>query len=182
MTSLLATLAFLSIGCRAQTAPLALPAARLQGLLQGFVKFGYGKAFHRLGEESDFDHGHVLLSAKTGKPVAILYHTQELASEPSPARNWLQWLDGRIEDARLYERKSYPKSASWDWFRYRQLPRLLERHTILDKMLDPALLGVEVSGSVQMTFTRVDCGATGRGDVIAVTTPDQARVCLALGS
>lgn len=179
---LAALAAFFSIGCRAQGFASALPAARLQPLLQGFVTFGYGRTFERLGDESDFDHGHVLLSAKTGEPIAILYHTQELSPAPSTARNWIQWLDGRIEDARHYERKDYPRSASWDWFRYRDLPRLIKRHTILDKMLDPALLGVELSGSVQMTFTRVDCRDSGRGDVISVTTPDRARVCLALGS
>src|SRR5581483_393399 len=121
MTSLLA-LAVLSVGCRAAPLP-ALPAAQFQAVLQRFVSFGYGKAFQRLGEERDFDHGHVLLSPETGRPVAVLFHTRELDPAPPRERNWLEWIDGgMIEDARRYERKEYPRSAAWDWFRELELP------------------------------------------------------------
>ena len=68
------------------------------------------------------------------------------------------WVDrGNIEDAARYERKEYPHTAYWDWFQYRELAALRRRHTILDKMLDPALLGAEVSQSRQWVFTRVSC-------------------------
>ena len=176
--------------------PSALSKARLQALLQEFVTSAYGRGFRHLGNERDFDHGHLLLDAKTKAPVAILYHTQELAhdaTEPdfgyvdASARNWIQWLDGRgIENANRYERTEYPRSATWDWFVAAQLPKLRARHTILDKMLDPLLLGTELApASLQWTFTRTDCGsapADGDSNVIGVLLPDQTQVCLTLGS
>lgn len=171
--------------------PAALTKPRLQSLLQTFVDAGYGRTFRRVGDERDFDHGHLLMDAASGAPVAILYHTQELAHETAsgyldPAgRNWIQWLDGRgIENARRYERASYPRSGIWDWFVARELPRLRARHTITDKMLDPALLGRELAGSRQWTFTRTDCGADADASstVIRVSLPDRTPVCLALGA
>lgn len=209
MVSLLVSLSLLS-AVRCQAAPVsAAPAAafralglpapiskrRLRDLLQSFVTDGYGKCFRHLGDERDFDHGHFLLDAKTGAPVAILYHTQELAYAPAApdfgyldtaARNWIQWLDGRgIENARRYERSTYPHTASWEWFVARDLPRLKERYTIIDKMLDPALIGEPLAPGLQWTFTRVPCGKAAADDdsaVIDVTLPDKTDVCLALGS
>jgi hypothetical protein len=199
LKSILAAGLFFVVGCPASAAPfqsLALPAqlskARLQGLLQDFVTAGYGRSFRHLGDERDFDHGHLLLDARTKTPVAILYHTQELAHEAADgyvdpaARNWIQWLDGRgIENARRYERAAYPRSPAWDWFVARELPKLRGRFTITDKMLDPARLGAELSESRQWTFTRVECGAA-EGDpasnVIRVSLPNRSSVCLALGS
>ncbi len=98
------------------------------------------------------------------------------------ARNWIQWVDrGTIEDASRYERKVYPHSVSWDWFLQRELAALRQRHTILDKMLDPALLGVEVSESRQWVFTRVGCGVDSTPpDFIRVVLPAGPPVCLAL--
>ena len=126
------------------------------------------------------------------EPVAILYHTQELAHMAASAdfgyldasaRNWIQWLDGRgIENAVRYERARYPRSGSWDWFVARELPKLRRRHTIIDKMLDPARLGVELAPSRQWTFTRVECGParSGASNVIGIVLPDRTPVCLAL--
>src|SRR5690349_20746010 len=88
----------------------------LQPLLQRFVEHGYGKSFLRLGDESDFDHGHLLVNARTRQPIAIFYHTRELTLG-ARERNWLQWLDGRgIENAETYVRSDYPRTAGWDWF------------------------------------------------------------------
>ncbi len=162
---------------------------RLQGLLQSFVDTGYGVRFRRLGDENDFDHGHLLLDARTGAAVAILYHTQELVGTPADpgerplsadGRNWLQWLDGRgVVNARRYERSSYPRSGVWDWFVARDLPRLRARGTIVDKMLDPALLGFTPSGSVQWTFDRAPCvGGLPAPGGLRVTLPDGSPVCL----
>lgn len=179
-------------------ASLGLPAIltkdRLQGLLQGFVDGEYGRAFRHLGDERDFDHGHLLLDARTGRPVAILYHTQELADEAAAAdfgyidpeaRNWIQWLDGRgVENARRYERETYPRSPEWDWFVSYDLPRLRRRHTITDRMLDPRLLGLEFAPGLQWTFTQVPCGSESDAfsNVIGIRLPGRAAVCLSLGS
>ena len=208
MLSLLMMTGLFSAGCHAAPAvspvapsfaalafPGALSKARLQGLLQSFVDGGYGRSFRHLGDERDFDHGHLLIDARTREPVAILYHTQELAHKAAAAdfgyldasaRNWIQWLDGRgIENARRYERASYPRSASWDWFVARELPKFRSRHTIIDKMLDPVRLGADLSPSLQWTFTRVDCGPAqtdARSNVIGVLLPDRTPVCLALSA
>lgn len=169
--------------------PAELTENRLQALLQSFVDTGYGVRFRRLGDESDFDHGHVLLNARTGAPLAILYHTQELAGatpggEPllgPDGRNWIQWLDGRVENARRYERVLYPRSADWDWFVARQLPQLRARGTITDRMLDPVQLGAAAERSMQWTFTRRSCaGADAAPRVLRVVLPDRTPVCLAL--
>lgn len=174
--------------------PPALDKARVQSLLQSFVDVGYGRSFRHLGDPRDFDHGHLLLDARTGAPVAILYHTQELAYEETApgfgyldprGRNWLQWLDGRgVRNARRYERASYPKSAEWEWFVARDLPALRARHTILAKMLDPARLGFTPSPSRQWTFARAPCAASDSpaSNVIRVSLPHGAPVCLALGA
>lgn len=177
----------LTVASHAAPPALPLSAPRLQTLLQSFVASGYGRSFRVLGDENDFDHGHVLLDARTNSPIAILYHTQELAADSADGyldaagRNWIQWLDGRgIENARRYERAAYPRTASWDWFVAQELPLLRRRHTITDKMLDPALLGAEFSGSVQWTFTRVACDAAAAAQRIGVVLPDRTTVCLDL--
>lgn len=174
----------LSAACQASPPSLPLSAPRLQGLLQSFVASGHGRSFRNIGDENDFDHGHVLID-RTGAAIAILYHTQELAAdEPSgyldaEGRNWIQWVDGRgIENAKLYERAEYPRTPAWDWFVSRDLPRLRGRHTITDKMLDPALLGSELADSLQWTFTRTACSPAPRQ--IGVVLPDRTTVCLAL--
>ena len=112
----------------ASEAPAGIEPARMQVLLQRFVDKLYLKAFRHLGDERDFDHGHVLYAPASKTPVAILYHTQELAQdEPagsdfafvdSGARNWIQWLDrDGIEKADHYQRAEFPATASWRWFK-----------------------------------------------------------------
>lgn len=195
MTTLFLILGLLAAGSRAQTnssdrassdPPSALTSERFRGLLQSFVDQGYGRVFRHLGDERDFDHGHVLLL--DGRPVAILYHTQETGDAPSSPdfayldaehRNWLQWLGGGpAVDARRFARARYPETASWEWFVRRQLPELQKRHTITDRMLDPGLLGGRELESEQWVFTRVDCRAAA--DAISVSVPGAGRVCLAL--
>jgi hypothetical protein len=167
--------------------------AEFQALLQNFITREYGKGFRHLGDERDFDHGHVL-SGADGRPVGVLWHTQELALyEPRggefgyldpEARNWLTWLaDGRVENARAYRRRSYPSRADWDWFRAAELPALERNHTILDKMLDPELVPVDPSKTVQIVFTRMDCGRaalTPDSADLRVVLPTQEPVCLSL--
>jgi hypothetical protein len=169
--------------------PSALSKPEFQSLLQRFVNDEYQKSFRTLGDENDFDHGHFLFSAASPeRPVAILYHTQELTHDESmdpAARNWIQWVDrGTVESAQRYERKEYPRTATWDWFIARELPALRARHTILDKMLDPALLGTDISESRQWVFTRVDCLSTPPApdsNLIQISLPSGPAVCLALG-
>jgi hypothetical protein len=166
---------------------------KFQSLLQGFVEQSYQKGFRHLGDERDFDHGHIL-SGADGTPLAIMWHTQELALyEPAGgefgyvnarARNWLQWIaDGRVENADRYLRKTYPSGAAWDWFRASELPGLTKNHTILDKMLDPELVAIDPEKTVQYVFTRVDCGGTstppGAADM-RVVLPTSEAVCLSL--
>jgi hypothetical protein len=176
--------------------PAAVSKARLEALLQSFVDAAYGRGFRHLGDERDFDHGHLLLNAKTLAPVAILYHTQELAHAAktpdfgyldASARNWIQWLDGRgIENADRYVRTEYPRTAAWNWFVAADLPKLRARRTITDKMLDPDRLGAELApASLQWTFTRTDCGPArtdADSNVIGVVLPDRTPVCLSLSS
>lgn len=156
--------------------------------LQRFVDEQYLKSFRLLGEEDDFDHAHLLFGPGSAeRPLAILYHTQELSTDGSldpAARNWLQWT-GRsaIEDAALYARREYPRTPSWDWFLHKDLPALRARHTILDKMLDPALLGAELSESRQWVFTRVDCGPAAPAvgsNLLRIALPKGPRLCLSL--
>lgn len=154
--------------------------ARLRVMLQAFVDASWGSRFTELGEESDFDHGHLLRDARTGAVAAILYHTREL-TVPAPAeRSWIQWLDGRVESAARYERASYPVSASWDWFVARDLPRLKRRHTIVERMLDPERLGVEVVPGGQWTFERTACSSAGP-EILSISLPDRTSVCLKSG-
>lgn len=182
MLSFLLWASLLATGCQASPSdstrlPPRLDEARLRGLLQTFVNDGWGRRFESLGAEEDFDHGHLLLDAATGEPVAILYHTRELAV-PAPAeRSWIQWFDGRgVENAARYERASYPSSASWDWFVARDLPRFKSRNTVVEKMLDPARMGVEFAPGPQWTFTRSACGeGPGR---FSISLPDRSSVCL----
>lgn len=171
---------------------LPVPKAEFQNLLQKFVYRTYMKGFRHLGDERDFDHGHFLYDAQS-KVIAILYHTQELAAESDAAsgfgyidpsaRNWIQWLGpDRIENADRYLRKSYPASASWEWFREFELPGLNRRHTILDKMLDPSLISVDLSKTSQWVFSRIPCppGPALPGDELQIVLPTEETVCLAL--
>jgi hypothetical protein len=165
---------------------------QFQALLQTFVEKSYQKGFRHLGDERDFDHGHVL-SGQDGAPVAIMWHTQELALyEPAGGefgyvdpggRNWLQWIsDGRIENADRYERKSYPATAAWDWFRASDLPGLRKNRTILDKMLDPGRVSIDPAKTVQYVFTRVECGRASPApdSEMRVLLPTREAVCLSL--
>jgi hypothetical protein len=175
--------------------PAALGRMELESLLQRFVDRSYLKGFRHLGDERDFDHGHLLFDP-SGKPLAILYHTQELAlGQPlggefaylnPEARNWIQWIaDGRIENAARYKRRDYPRTAGWDWFRAEELPGLEKHHTILDKMLDPALLDVDVAKTKQWVFTRVPCaGSSPSADAkgLRILLPTKEAVCLALSA
>ena len=175
------------------SAPLSGPA--FQGLLQTFVDKNYLKAFRHLGDERDFDHGHLLYDANN-KLVAILYHTQELAADQKAGsgydyintqeRNWLQWVDtGRVENAAAYERQEYPNTATWDFFRAVELPRLEARHTILPKMLDPRLLPVDAAKTGQWVFTKVSCAAApppADGGLHIVLPTTKEEVCLSLGA
>jgi hypothetical protein len=182
-----ATLDFAQPTSSAAFFPPAFSKVEFQGLLQRFVNEQYLKSFRHLGEERDFDHGHLLFDSRsTQRPVAILYHTQELTTDSAlnpEDRNWLQWVDrGNIENAIRYERKSYPRTAAWQWFQQRELAALRRHHTILDKMLDPELLGADVSDSRQWVFDRVDCAAppAPASDVMQITLPSGSTVCLNL--
>lgn len=157
--------------------------AEFQDLLQRFVDQQYHKGFEALGEESDFDHGHLLFGpASPRRPLAILYHTRELSSLEHKDRNWLQWTDsGRVVDAARYERASYPPGAAWDWFREMELPILRRHHTILDKMLDPVPFGGRLAASRQWVFTRVACSrASDQPRRVEIALPGGPPVCLAL--
>lgn len=184
MLSFLLWAGLLATGCQAAAsdstppAELRLDETRLRGYLQEFVTGGWGSRFQELGDEKDFDHGHVLLDAASGAPVALLYHTRELSEPAARERSWIQWFDARgVQSAERYERSSYPSSASWDWFVASDLPRLKSRHTVVDRMLDPALTGRELAPGPQWTFTRVDC-ATTPSDGLSVALPDRTAVCL----
>jgi hypothetical protein len=151
---------------------------RLNALLQAFADRAYGEGFRELGQERDCDHGHLLYASGAARPFAVLYHTQELAPAgvgDASARNWLQWTDsGLVEDARLYLRASYPKTAYWDWFKAEELPRFKRRRTIVPQMLDPALLGRAPASIRQWLFARSGCGASS----MEVRLPGRGRVCL----
>lgn len=197
MPILLLLIALAAAPARASAPAGGIEPARMQALLQSFVDKLHMKAFRHLGDERDFDHGHVLYAPGTKTPVAILYHTQELAQdEPAGseyglldagARNWIQWVDrGVIENASRYERREFPDSAYWRWFQAERVPVLKQYHTIVDKMLDPARLGADTSDSLQLEFTRVDCASRpapppGR-QPIDVRLPTGERVCLSLGA
>jgi len=173
--------------------PAALGRADLESLLQRFVDQSYLKSFRHLGDERDFDHGHILFDP-AGKPLAMLYHTQELAMfhargsgfgylDPE-GRNWLQWIDGgRVENAARYKRRDYPRTPTWDWFREAELPGLEAHHTILDRMLDPALLAVDPAKTKQWAFTRVACAdapLSPESKGLRIRLPGDETVCLAL--
>lgn len=186
-------LALLALACPRASLAANIGKEQFQALLQGFVGQVYQKAFRHLGDERDFDHGHIL-SGADGNAVAVMWHTQELALyEPvggdfgylnPQGRNWLQWLsDGRVENAQRYQRQSYPSGAAWDWFQASELPALKKNHTILDKMLDPALVAVDPDKTVQYVFTRVDCGRASLAPDSAnmrVFLPTHEAVCLSL--
>lgn len=182
---------------RAASVPPALSRSEFQGLLQHFVSQEYLKGFRHLGDERDFDHGHLLFDGQS-KLIAILYHTQELAGDHRPGsdfgyidpagRNWIQWVeDGRVENAARYLRKDYPATATWDYFRALELPALQARHTVLPKMLDPKL-GVDASKTSQWVFTRISCGGGSPSSVSAaasslrVVLPTKEEICLTLSA
>ena len=191
--------AALALSCPARgagpTAPPVLPpsigAQRLQSLLQDFVDKAYQKAFRHLGDERDFDHGHFLFASQAPEapPVAILYHTQELAFYAAArsgyewldpdGRNWIQWLsDGRIENARGYLRPGPRRAASFD-------EQTLERHhTILAEMLEPKAFGASSAlRSRQVVFTRSTCpAAEATPDILQIRLPASERVCLTLSA
>lgn len=173
-------------GLSALPLPRTVGKERLQELLQAFVDTKYRKAFRHLGEEKDFDHGHFLFAsdAPDAAPVAILYHTQELAYYEKPesdygwvdpeARNWVQWLDdGRIQNAKELEGEVVPRGLPVDE------TQLREHHTILAQMLAPARFGGRAPSSRQVVFTKTDCGVTG-SEQLRIRLPSSERVCLAL--
>lgn len=173
----------------------AMSVTRFRNLLQRFVDKTYLTAFRHLGDERDFDHAHILFDPVTQIPQAILYHTQELAEYYPPgsgyefidpeARNWIQWIDTpAIKNARAYERRAFPRSAYWAWFVARKLPSYKKAHTIVDKMLDPALVGATAEGSLQWVFTRVDCGPPPAPSEppMVIVLPTGQKVCLTLES
>lgn len=175
--------------------PEGLEPSQFAPLLQAFVDREYLKAFRHLGDERDFDHGHVLYSPDGSRPVAILYHTQELAADEKAgseygfvdagARNWIQWIDkGGIENASAYERRDYPGTAYWAWFAADRVPVYRKYGTIVDKMLDPERVGAETGKSRQVVFTRVGCeqapAPEGREGLFSVKLPTGERVCLSL--
>jgi hypothetical protein len=153
-------------------------------LLQSFVDRAYLKAFRHLGDERDFDHGHFLYASDDGPPVAILYHTQELAYYAKPrgpfgwldpdGRNWVQWLsDGRVENARRYRRSRFGPAV------LAELAALERHHTILADMLDPAAFGARILRARQIVFTRASCAGPAEGR-LSIRLPRAGRVCLAL--
>jgi hypothetical protein len=167
--------------------PRAIGRERLQALLQLFVDTKYGKAFRHLGEERDFDHGHFLFASDDADaaPVAILYHTQELAFYAEPkseygwlnpeGRNWIQWLsDGRVENAARLQRADPPRGLP------ASLEELRAHHTILAEILEPARFGaagLRALRSRQVVFTKAACVAGS----LRVRVPSSAEpVCLAL--
>lgn len=182
---------------RAASVAPALSPSQFQGLLQHFVSQEYLKSFRHLGDERDFDHGHLLFDGQS-KLIAILYHTQELAGDHRPGsdfgyidpggRNWIQWVeDGRVENAARYLRKDYPATATWDYFRALELPALQARHTLLPKMLDPKL-GVDASKTAQWVFTRIQCAggspssASAGASGLRVVLPTSEEICLTLSA
>jgi hypothetical protein len=190
--------AALPLSASAQAPAAAQPPlspAAFQGLLQRFVSQEYLKGFRHLGDERDFDHGHLLFDGRD-KLVAILYHTQELAGDAHSgdgfgfidpgARNWIQWVDdGRVENASRYQRRAYPSTATWDYFRVLELPALESHHTVLPKMLDPKL-GIDPAKTAQWVFTRVSCSgaapASGALGEMRVVLPSKEEVCLSLSA
>jgi hypothetical protein len=183
-TPLFAALLFFASLASAQPAArlpsMGLP--RFQGLLQTFVTTQFGRSFQALGDERDFDHGHLLFD-KAGKPLAVLYHTQEDSADAAVGpRSWLQWIEtGAVEDAARYARKEYPSSAYWQLFVSRRLPQLRKKGTVTDQMLDPALVPVDPSRSEQWVFTRAACGPDA-GALRLVLPGAAAPVCLVLSA
>jgi hypothetical protein len=165
--------------------PHALTRAQVQALVQRFVDAKHGKAFRHLGDDQDFDHGHLLFKDKQGgRPVAVLFHTQERASRWSSedpggkydyvdkkGRNWIVWLDPDkpIENARDYERAAYPDTPEWrEWVKL-HLEMYQGAFTITYDMLDPKKLGVDPDLGFpskrlndQFNFHRTDCARLPR--------------------
>ncbi len=179
---------------QAPAAPAAaLPARfdtrRLQTMLQAFVDRAYLRAFRHLGDEKDFDHGHFLFAsdAPDAPPVAILYHTQELAYYAAAGsayawldpegRNWIQWLsDGRIENARLRLSAVAPEALPVD-------PAALRaHHTILPEMLNASAFGAKRLFSRQIVFTQEACPSDpDPASTLFIHLPGAPRrLCLAL--
>lgn len=148
------------------TQELDLSKEEFRSLIQAAVDVMYLRGFRYLGDPRDFDHGHMLYSAKPPltpgsmpSVLAILYHTQEEAfyynkKDPGSrfgyldrwARNWLQWVDNKkVENARKY----VLKNIDYDYE--------LNHFTIHDDMLDHKRMGIAISPlySKQFVFTDV---------------------------
>lgn len=176
----------------------------LHSMLQRVIDAAYGKGFRYLGDEYDFNHGHILFPKDSfGKnPVGILYHTQEYAyfyhrSLPGHAydyldpgaRNWIQWTDASrpVENAYPYARKSYPDTPEWSSVRD-MLPAFQAHYTVVTGMLDPELVGTDLGkNDYQWFFPRIDCPPDGRtfpsgSNGVEVRLPTGEKACLALES
>jgi len=168
---------------------------RLQRLLQRVVDTVYMKGFRYLGEQADFNHGHILFVS--GNPVAILYHTQENAyydhrNKPGSkydylnksTRNWIQWLGNPdlVENANKYERTAYPDTLVWERFIRYSVPVFRDHYTITPPMLNPEFLGGEVTFELQWRFTKTTPNATRPSDsnVVNVILPTGEIVFLIL--
>ena len=139
---------------------LDLSKEEFRSLIQAAVDTMYLKGFRYLGDSRDFDHGHLLYSAKPPltpdampPAVVILYHTQEDAfyyNQKDPggrfdyldrwARNWIQWIDSkRVENAQNY----LTETVNYNY----------ENHfTIREDMLDHKLIGIELSPNYSKQF------------------------------
>ncbi|MBI3299616.1 MAG: hypothetical protein HYZ75_15735 [Elusimicrobia bacterium] len=153
------------------------------------------------------------ITGRWNRPVAILYHTQEHASNREnaggrydyvdrDARNWVQFLgpEGRIVNAREYERRTYPEGREWD--RYRVRSSTTSPFTIHYAMLDDERLGIDRGYGIDfnrgpnkpahrmISFNRTDCANVPRplgedDGVLEIFLPAQRgaereRVCLLL--
>lgn len=177
---------------RALRERLPIDKERFQAHLQRFVDQTYLKAFRRLGDRNDFAHAHFLVDDRSGRPAAILYHTQERADVSKDyvdreARNWLQWIDSPLEavNAFRYRYARPPRSiADEDWYRF------TDRYTVVEQMLDPGSLGFTprpvAHGAVrQFNFPAVSCARLAdrraKGDnAVSVVLPTGETVCLLL--
>ncbi len=165
-----------------------------QSLLQKFSDEVYGQGFRHLGDENDFDHGHILYSTAL-RPVAILYHTQETASlqhrlDPGGpydyinrgARNWLQFFDveklqaGPIVNAFFNMLKVFPNAAI---FRS-DLKSTKSHNTIFPHQLDGESFPLEyryrLRGQRQIEFARSSCELSAEDRLDTSTVAGVLRV------
>lgn len=130
----------------------------LNKLVQEFVNIQYKKSFLYLGDENDFDHGHVLYTREPSlnspdrlRAFAILFHTQEHAftyslSHPKGkysyidkfGRNWVQFFDestqklGPLLNAYTLVKNMLPNNER----NQSSLENLRTHYTIRSEMLD----------------------------------------------